>query len=390
MAGFDIVAYAAAKKFTEETADTLGSLKGAPATIKSITDIEGGHRVTFAWTGASGTEQAQTMDVMDGAQGPQGEKGADGTNGVKGDKGDDGFSPVITIVPITGGHRVTVTDAEGSESFDVMDGQGGSGSGDAVLTSALTTSKAVGGIPIGKTYAANTPLESIFKDMLNPVEVPTFTSPSATISTSGGTLVEEGESVSKTLTVNFDRGKINPAYGTTGNRAGAATGYSLNGGESQSGNTFNVTVNEDNKQFSAKVDYARGEQPKNSAGEDYDSPLPAGFVNTNTLTFEIVAPLWSNAANITVIAKEALVSKSAKLKQFNFPAQTATNPEVFDVRSTWNVTAVELLNTLNNQWVNCASEFTITDTEHDGIAYKRYTYNGGDATGARSVRIKWS
>lgn len=67
MAGFDIVAYAAAKKFTEETADTLGSLKGAPATIKSITDIEGGHRVTFAWTGASGTEQAQTMDMMDGA-----------------------------------------------------------------------------------------------------------------------------------------------------------------------------------------------------------------------------------------------------------------------------------------------------------------------------------
>lgn len=79
MAGFDIVAYAAAKKFTEDTANTLGSLKGAPATIKSITDIEGGHRVTFVWTGASGTEQAQTMDVMDGAQGPQGEKDADNT-----------------------------------------------------------------------------------------------------------------------------------------------------------------------------------------------------------------------------------------------------------------------------------------------------------------------
>lgn len=126
----DVLTYALAKKLISETADSLGSLKGAPATIKSIEEIAGGHRVTFEWTGTSGAKRTQTMDVMDGAQGPQGEKGADGADGAKGDKGDDGYSPTITIAPITGGNRVTITDADGDHSFDVMNGSGGGGTSD--------------------------------------------------------------------------------------------------------------------------------------------------------------------------------------------------------------------------------------------------------------------
>lgn len=39
---------------------------------------------------------------------------------------DQGFSsPTIGVTEITGGHRVTVTDYEGSDSFDVMDGTDG-------------------------------------------------------------------------------------------------------------------------------------------------------------------------------------------------------------------------------------------------------------------------
>ena len=262
--------------------------------------------------------------------------------------------------------------------------------GDASLSADLTASKTVGGITSGKKYNKGDKLEGIFRDMLNPVEVPSLTGPSATISAAGGTLVEEGETTQKTLTISFNRGSISPAYGTSGNRAGAATGYSINGGASQAGGTFTVSVNESNKNFTGRVDYAQGEQPKNSIGEDYDSPLPAGYVNTVALAFEVVAALWSNQANITTVAKEALISKSTKLKRFDFPAQTAENPEIFDVPASWSVTAVELLNTLNNQWVDCRSEFNITDTTHGTTAYKRYIYNGGDATGARSVRIKWS
>lgn len=44
-------------------------------------------------------------------------------------KGKDGISPLVEVTPITDGHRVTITDANGSKSFDVMDGDGSGGSG---------------------------------------------------------------------------------------------------------------------------------------------------------------------------------------------------------------------------------------------------------------------
>ena len=50
-----------------------------------------------------------------GPQGPAGQNGADG---------EDGFSPVITSTGITGGHRLSITDAEGTTTVDVMDGVG--------------------------------------------------------------------------------------------------------------------------------------------------------------------------------------------------------------------------------------------------------------------------
>ena len=62
--------------------------------------------------------------------------GADGANGAD---GNDGISPAVSVDAITGGNRVTITDAEGAKTFDVMDGaQGASGADgkDYVLTDA--------------------------------------------------------------------------------------------------------------------------------------------------------------------------------------------------------------------------------------------------------------
>lgn len=45
--------------------------------------------------------------------------------GEPGQPGQDGVSPTITVTAITGGHRVEITDAEGTTTFNVMDGQTG-------------------------------------------------------------------------------------------------------------------------------------------------------------------------------------------------------------------------------------------------------------------------
>ena len=57
-------------------------------------------------------------------------KGAKGAKGDPGSAGSDGISPVVSVENISGGHRITITDAGGSQSFDVLDGASGSGSGD--------------------------------------------------------------------------------------------------------------------------------------------------------------------------------------------------------------------------------------------------------------------
>ena len=240
-----------------------------------------------------------------------------------------------------------------------------------------------------------TTFEKLFRDMLNPTAYPTLTPPSATLAATGAKLLEAGSTLATVMTLTFSRGSINPAYGTSGYRYGEATGYSLDGGTSQQENTFNVTVTSAKTSYQGEVSYGAGEQPKDSIGEDYDSPLPAGSVQSNTLKYEFVDAIWANTANIATVAKLALVSKSAKVKQFDFPAQTTSNPVTFDVPASWTVTTVEVKNDLSGQWETATSQFAVTDTTHNdaagsSVAYKRYSFSLGYATGARSVRVKWS
>lgn len=130
----------------------------------TVTDITGGHRITV--TDATGTK---TFNVMDGTPGAPGVDGGYYTPVVTqvitgsmhvafvpsddsmpvippveiplpaGEDGEDGVSPTVSVTDITGGHRVTITDADGTKTFDVMDGEDGSG-GSVDIDDTLTQS----------------------------------------------------------------------------------------------------------------------------------------------------------------------------------------------------------------------------------------------------------
>lgn len=51
--------------------------------------------------------------------------GSRGSTGPAGSDGQDGVSPLVSVSEITGGHRVSIQDADGTRSFDVMDGKDG-------------------------------------------------------------------------------------------------------------------------------------------------------------------------------------------------------------------------------------------------------------------------
>ena len=75
-------------------------------------------------------EAAKESGEFDGPAGPARADGADGA---------DGFSPVVTVSEISGGHSVSVTDASGTETFNVMDGVDGQAGTDGYSPSASVT-----------------------------------------------------------------------------------------------------------------------------------------------------------------------------------------------------------------------------------------------------------
>ena len=95
---------------------------GVSPTI-TLTDIDGGTKVSV--TDKNGT---QTFNVMDGAKGEQGspgKDGANGTDGTNGTNGTDGISPTVSVAEISNGHSVTITDKNGAKSFNVTNGTNG-------------------------------------------------------------------------------------------------------------------------------------------------------------------------------------------------------------------------------------------------------------------------
>ena len=105
--------------------------------------------------GPQGEQGPQGPAGEDGAQGPAGADGAPGAQGPKGDPGAAGFSPTVATEAIEGGTRVTITDAEGPHSFDVLNGTGGGGSSETfnVPRSALYYLLQSGTFPLGKSGA---------------------------------------------------------------------------------------------------------------------------------------------------------------------------------------------------------------------------------------------
>ena len=367
--GLSAVTYALAKGYTDQTAAQFGGLKGANCKVKSITPSADGtyNTVVFEWKNDAGATQTSSMIVYNGN--------------------------ITDVNPLLDqGIKIAEITLNDGTVVELYAPEGGS---DAELSAAMTTTKAVGGVNVGKNYSVGTSLETIIRDILAPTLYPTFTNPSATISATGDKLLEAGSSLNTTMTITFNQGSINPAYGTSGKRAGAASSYALNGGSTQSGNTFSVTVTSSQLTYQGSVNYAAGPQPKDSAGNNYSTPLPAGSVDTNTITYEFVDALWSNHSNIATVAKMGLVSKTAKQKDITFPAQTASNPEIFDIPASWTVTAIQVKNDLSGNFEDASDQFTISNVTHDNAAgdsvnYKRYTFNLGYDTGSRVVRIKWS
>lgn len=424
----DIITYALLKKYVKNSLVGIGALKGAPCEVESVVRDGETTTITLKWIDTDGGEHLTSFDVNDGTtkyptrmiketllasgwnNGLQTltiddiKETDNGIIGLLNDATQEEVTAaseaIISIHSVTDDH--ITFECETTPTIDINigilvlnDGTMEEGGGSGKLKEDLTASITVGGIPTGTTYAKGTKIEDILVNLLNPVLFPTLTAPSGSLAGTGNKLLKSGSTISVTLTATLNRGSINPAYGTSGYRAGEASGYSLNGGTVQTSNKWTQTVSASNKSFQVVINYNAGEQPKDSKGNDYSTPLSAGSVTSNTVKYDFVDPIWANTASILAIDELALVAKSTGQKDLVFPDQTVANPEVFDIPASWNVTAVEVKNDLSGAFEDALDQFDVTDITHDDAAgnavdYKRYTFALGFDTGERTVRVKWN
>lgn len=80
--------------------------------------------------GPAGPQGEQGVPGPQGEAGPAGPTGPQGDRGERGEPGQNGVSPTVSTEVIPGGHQVSIKDATHTETFQVMDGKDGSGSGD--------------------------------------------------------------------------------------------------------------------------------------------------------------------------------------------------------------------------------------------------------------------
>lgn len=252
--------------------------------------------------------------------------------------------------------------------------------GSAVTETAITVSNPIGRFTMNEVIPAGTPLEEIDRKLLQKVSVPTLTDPKAILTFTAPTLVKVGTTVSGgNATVTLDRGSINPAYGTSGYRSGEATGYAI----SMTGAAASYSDNNDTGQFTVPditratpgkvtitgtASYAAGEQPKDSDGANYSTPLGAGSKSA-TKEIEFIAPFYYGATQTkprTDLAglTEDLSKKGAKTYT------VATNSEY--VTFAYDASYGDLRSIKDEGDQENIDGYTKTQITVDGIAYNLY------------------
>lgn len=241
--------------------------------------------------------------------------------------------------------------------------------------------------------------EEILFLILFGVTTPTLTAPSLQVSLDN-TQIYAGRAQILSGTLSFNRGTIQPAYGTSGFRAGAPISYTI-GDQVITSNALSyhfeleTTPIEGVNSIICKVDYAEGEQPFNSTGEPYDAPLPAGSL-TYILSFSAFYPPYR--ADGTEIELTHFQDTDGAGYQITTASELATGERSsFAIATTQTVIGIKQFDILSQDWWwiggDAESSLEMFDTTviskdslGEPVDYIGYIYNGPQV-GERQLRI---
>lgn len=235
--------------------------------------------------------------------------------------------------------------------------------------------------------------EEILLMMLFGIMNPAFTEPTISIQLDENqpTLVMGRASVISGALV-FDRGSIEPAYGTSGYRAGLPVSYSIAGMEIENNSitcpfSFEITPTEKENEIVYSVKYLEGEQPLNSIGDLYAEPYPAGEL-LQAISLQAVYPLYDAQGNEKAFTWFRDLDGEGYLAVF--PSESSGVKQSFVLSKEVTVVGIKSFDTMTNTWTwlggeNAGYSLTYFDQTvgEDNITYV-HSY---PLTGERELRI---
>lgn len=276
----------------------------------------------------------------------------------------------------------------------------------SALSDDIATVNNLGGIPAGTTVAQlkNKTFSQLFDELIFPTVNPTFEAPTASLSlknTSTTPTVQEvgttGASVPVAASFNtgYNPGAIRIAGVKKQNRGGA-----LNSGSSfiyinnsPNAKIFPTEIPEGAIVYKYRAAYQQGPQPLNSKGNNYQTPLPAGTVDSTAVTITGVYPYFTNKDDNKAFAKLSLTIFN-NLSGVKFKAE-GPNKHAFKLPVKYTLTKVELLNTLSGRYENYGTDkFTKTteniEVQGKQVEYAVYTRNDAGFNGESTFNITFS
>ena len=346
----------------------------------------------------------------------------------------DAAAGVDSTVNLTEGTGITLTQTSATEI--TIDSTGG---GNFINATALPQNfpgnSPFDNISTGTTFASpGKSFQEMMDLMLYPTLFPNLTNPSLqSVNLSPNGFRETGEQIAAgnlTLSCTFNQGSINPQYTTaTNKRSGLPNTYNYTSPASAFvtsvsttalsntvANTSTYTVTAGTNSFSVSVNYDIGPQPKDSIGNNFSTPLAAGFNPPGSTSRSItgVYPIFATTVALGTATKQSLRAMGGSVQigtGVGSAIQLVTESgggglkQFIDVPTSWpssNLDGAQQFSTLSNTFEPAdnstggqtaafatwtATNITKTIQGVPNIAYTRYTNNTPTPIGARQIRL---
>ncbi len=256
-----------------------------------------------------------------------------------------------------------------------------SGSYKSSLDPTVATVEKLGGIDAGTTVAQLTgkSYDKIFDTLIFPTVNPAFTDPSASISLKSYQNVQEigaNAPTAANFNVSFDAGAITLAGKKQNNRAGAqdmeASKILYGSSEVES---LPEKVVAGAMDYYYRAAYAEGPQPKDSKGNNYQTPLAAGSVDSGKTTVTGYRAAYSGLVSTNAITEEVIkgMTKTVSAKEtIKVSGPISEQYICFAAPAGWTVSNIKDSNSFNATSSYATSTVSVTGLDGQAVNYTVY------------------